>query len=255
MIVSRSRQLYMNSVSNPAWCAATPSHRRWLWIRSISQKIVRMACARGGTVNTGQLLHPQDVRGGVDVRADPADALHEVDVVDPGPVLRAFLDPAMHVAQADVRVGDDLPVHRQLEMARLLQGGVLRTDGDDERPGRFARCPRRARLPWWPGRNRVRNPFSAGTRSRASRPRGTAASCRGAPRPSRPSSPRALARREQRMAPQRRCWALRDPREAAARGTWPPRAPCRSGTAPRSARRTAPTYSADSEPRDRNRSP
>ena len=59
MIVSRSRQLYMNSVSNPASWAATPSQSRWLWIRSISANIVRMAWARGGTVTPASFSTPR----------------------------------------------------------------------------------------------------------------------------------------------------------------------------------------------------
>ena len=48
-MASRSRQEYMNSVSNPASCPATPSHNKWLWIRSSSATRTRRAWARGGT--------------------------------------------------------------------------------------------------------------------------------------------------------------------------------------------------------------
>ncbi len=48
MTTSRSRQEYMNSASKPASCAPTPSHSRWLWIRSSSATSTRMAWARGG---------------------------------------------------------------------------------------------------------------------------------------------------------------------------------------------------------------
>ena len=58
MVTSRSRQLYMKSVSKPASWEATPSHKRWLWIRSRHAITSRMACARGGASTLASFSTP-----------------------------------------------------------------------------------------------------------------------------------------------------------------------------------------------------
>jgi hypothetical protein len=64
--------------------------------------------------------------------SDAADALQEVQVLDVVAALGGLFDPAVDVAQAHGGVLDRLAVDRELKMARLLERGVLRPDGDDE---------------------------------------------------------------------------------------------------------------------------
>ena len=51
-------------------------------------------------LHAGQLLDAERVGGGVDVRADAADALEQVHVLRPVVLLGALLDAAVHVAEA-----------------------------------------------------------------------------------------------------------------------------------------------------------
>jgi len=133
----------------------------------------------------GQLLHAQAVGHGVGVGADAADALQQVHVLHPVAALHALLDAAVDVAQPHGGVGHGLAVHGELKVARLLEGGVLRPDGDDEPLAFFgdnllgfllhcAVCPLlslRSGAP--PGRSLC----AAGRRRPASRPAGTGDRC------------------------------------------------------------------------------
>jgi hypothetical protein len=50
----------MNRVSNPASWAATPSHSMWLWMRSSSATITRIAWARGGASTPASFSTPSE---------------------------------------------------------------------------------------------------------------------------------------------------------------------------------------------------
>ncbi len=84
-----------------------------------------------------QRFDAEGVRRRVHVRADPADPLEHVHRLRPVLSLDALLDPAVHVAEADRGGGHDLAVHRDLEVARFLQGRVLGPDRHHEFPARF----------------------------------------------------------------------------------------------------------------------
>ena len=68
------------------------------------------------------------------MRADAADALDEVDVLDEGAVLGGLLDAAVVVAELHLGAEDALALEGDVEALRLLEGGVRRTDGDGD-PG------------------------------------------------------------------------------------------------------------------------
>ncbi len=79
-----------------------------------------------------QFLHAEAVGQGMRMRADAAHALEQVQVLVPVAALGGLLDAAVGIAQAHVRGGHDLAIHGELEVPRLLEGGMLRADGDDE---------------------------------------------------------------------------------------------------------------------------
>ena len=64
------------------------------------------------------------------VGADAADALDQVDVLDPGLLLGQLLQAAVVVAEPDVGVADDLALDGHAQADRLLEGRVLGADGD-----------------------------------------------------------------------------------------------------------------------------
>ena len=91
-MVSRSRQVNMKRVSKPAWCSHSQPEEVAVDAFHLREK--DPDCVRaGGRRDPRKLFHSEGVRRGVDVRADPADALHEVEVVDPAAVSAAFSIP------------------------------------------------------------------------------------------------------------------------------------------------------------------
>ncbi len=86
-----------------------------------------------GDLDAHQFLNALHETGGVGVRADAADALHEVDVLDVATALRQLLDAAVVVAEAKVGVDDELAVDFQAERRGFLQRRVLWSDGDGVR--------------------------------------------------------------------------------------------------------------------------
>ena len=76
--------------------------------------------AAPGRLDLEDLLGGLDEAGGVGMRADAADALGEVDVLQVGLFFGQLLQPAMVVAQPEVGVPDDLPLDGHAEADRLL---------------------------------------------------------------------------------------------------------------------------------------
>ena len=85
-----------------------------------------------GRQDLGKLLDTVHVGVGVAVGADAAHPLRQVEVLGVVLLLAGPLDPPVNVPQADRGARHQLAVHGELEVARLLQGGVLRPDGNDE---------------------------------------------------------------------------------------------------------------------------
>ena len=85
-----------------------------------------------GRLDFEKFLGALDEAGGVGMRADPADPLAQVDVLDPGFFLGQLLHAAVIVAETEVGVLDDLAFDRQADGNRFLEGRVLGTDGDLE---------------------------------------------------------------------------------------------------------------------------
>ncbi len=61
----------------------------------------------------------------MDMRTNPADPFEQVQVLDPVALLGSFFDAAMGVSQAHIGLRNDLPIHGELEAARLFQSGML----------------------------------------------------------------------------------------------------------------------------------
>ena len=83
-----------------------------------------------GRLDFHELLDALDVTRGVGMGADAADPLGQVDVLDPGLFLGQLFQPAVVIAEPDVGVLDDLAFDRHPQADRLLEGRVLRADGD-----------------------------------------------------------------------------------------------------------------------------
>ena len=79
-----------------------------------------------------QLFHAHGIGHRVDVRADTAYALEEIQVLDPVAAFSRLLDAAMGISKTHPRRRHDLPVDCELEVARLLQRRMLRSNGNDK---------------------------------------------------------------------------------------------------------------------------
>ena len=77
------------------------------------------------------LLHGQRVGKGVGVRADAAHTLHQHQRLDRVAFRGELFDAAVVVADEHLGVLDDLSVGVELGVNRLLQGGMVRSDGKD----------------------------------------------------------------------------------------------------------------------------
>ena len=78
----------------------------------------------------GQAFDRQAIGQCVDMRTDPTNTLHQVEVLDPAAFLGGFLDTAMGVAQAHIGACNHFAIHGELEMTGFLEGRVLRADRD-----------------------------------------------------------------------------------------------------------------------------
>ena len=96
-----------------------------------------MACARGGSFHFGELFDTGNISGGMNVRANSANAFQQVDILRPVAVFRTFFNAAMDVSQTDRGSGDDFTIHCEFKVPRFLQGRVLGTDGNDKLLVRF----------------------------------------------------------------------------------------------------------------------
>ena len=85
-----------------------------------------------GDLHAEDLLHVLGVARLVGVAADPADPLHDVEVLEVGPALHRLLDAPVVVPHPGLDVDDDLPVHLEHEVGGLLQRRVLRPYRYDE---------------------------------------------------------------------------------------------------------------------------
>ena len=126
--VSRSRQVYMNRVSKPGFVRghAQPEQMAVDALQLGHQLADRLRARRH--FDAGQLLHAQAVGHGVDVRADAADALQQVQVLHPVAALGGLLDPAVDIAQPHDASVTISPSTREFRSARLFQRRVLRPD-------------------------------------------------------------------------------------------------------------------------------
>ena len=81
----------------------------------------------------GQFLHALGIGHRMDMGADAAYPFEQVQVLDPVAAFGGLLDAAVGVPETHARRGDDLAIDGELEMSRLLQGGMLRADRNDKR--------------------------------------------------------------------------------------------------------------------------
>src|SRR5215204_86889 len=79
----------------------------------------------------GKFFNAKSVRHGVNMRADSADTLEQIKVLDPVTAFSSLLDSTVGIAETHTRCGHDLTIHSELEMTGLFQRRMLRTDGHD----------------------------------------------------------------------------------------------------------------------------
>jgi hypothetical protein len=76
----------------------------------------------------GQFLHTHGIGHRMDMGTDAAYPFEQVQVLDPVAAFGGLLDAAVGVPESHARRGDDLAIHGELEMSRLLQRGMLGAD-------------------------------------------------------------------------------------------------------------------------------
>ena len=115
----------------------------WSMIRENSERITRMASARGGAGHAEQLLHRE--RPAVPVHEGRAvvEAVGVGDDLPVGPLLRHLLEVAVHVADLGLGVPDRLPVEERLHAEGAVHGRVRGADVDRAGP-RSPPAPRAA---------------------------------------------------------------------------------------------------------------
>ena len=122
----------MNRVSKPASCAETPIQRKWLWMRSSSATTHANSLGTGWGLDVRQLLNCQAICQGMNMRADATYTLEQVQVLHPVARLDRFFNTTVGISQADIGIGDDLTIYSELEVPRLFQRRVLRSNWNDE---------------------------------------------------------------------------------------------------------------------------
>ncbi len=83
-------------------------------------------------LHTGQLLHRLAERSTVGMGANAADTLDDIHILDIGPGFAGLFQTAVVIADAHHGIDDLFPLQGDGEAARLLQGRVLRSNGDGD---------------------------------------------------------------------------------------------------------------------------
>ena len=135
-----ARQQCMNRLSKPNASAASPSTARASGIRLSSCQMTRRYSARGN-LDAHELLDGFGVAHGMPEGADAADALGHVDELVVVARFDELLKTAVDEADLRDRLDNGFVLHHQIEVQRLGQHRVLRSERDDGRLSHATHLP------------------------------------------------------------------------------------------------------------------